>query len=225
MKAAPDNKQRELCRRLAEYAEVYPDSNFLDEMHAWGNESGMQFSVPQAEAIENALAGWHRRVNGAVFDPDRCPPGYVKEIWQLAGFFRDTMEAYGLPGQGRKVICAELARVIRRDRLDQDYAPWRDEPGGPGWVRMLTEVIRLFADENQDTRYPYRLHQDIAQPGVIRSLNDWLIDQEKLNLLIELGQKGALHAASTPPPAPERRLAVRAWIAGREKPMESQQTT
>ena len=72
MKAAADSRQRELCRRLAEYNNVYPDSNFLDEMHAWGNESGRRFTVVQADAIDDALLGWNRRVNGAAYDPARA---------------------------------------------------------------------------------------------------------------------------------------------------------
>ena len=222
MRSVPPSRQRELCRRLAEYAVIYPDNNFLDEKHAQA-ESGLAFTVPQADAIEEALDRWKRRLNGPTFDPDRCPPSYVSEIWFLAGHFRDTAEAHGLPVQGRKLIYAELARVIRRDKLNCNYDPWRDEPGKPGWVRMLAEVISLFIDDNQDTRYPYGLHQDFAQPGVIASLNDYLIEQEKLSLLTELGQKGQLASASTPPASPQRRLAVRAYIAGREKPLETRQ--
>ena len=124
MRSVPPSRQRELCRRLAEYAVIYPDNNFLDEKHAQA-ESGLAFTVPQADAIEEALDRWKRRLNGPTFDPDRCPPSYVSEIWFLAGHFRDTAEAHGLPVQGRKLIYAELARVIRRDKLT-----WNSPPGG-----------------------------------------------------------------------------------------------
>lgn len=218
MKATSENKQRELCRRLAEYTEVYPDNRFLDDMHAWGNESGRRFSIPQADAIEDALTGWKRRLNSARYDPDRCPPGYAADIWGLAREFRDVSESQGLPCTGIRVVYQELSRAVGRDRLSTDYEPWRDKDGKPGWVRMLSKVIELFIAENADTQYPFGLCQDLAQPGVIRKFSCWMVEQAKLDMLLELKEEDNLRIASTPPATPERRAGVRAYIEGREMP-------
>ena len=216
MKVPAESRQRDLRRGLADYNAKYPDNNFLDDMHAWGNESGLMFSSAQAEAIESALTSWQRRINGAVFDPDRCPYGYDADIWILAGEFRDVAEAHGLPCAGRKIVYGELSRVIRRDNLDHDYAPWQDKNGKPGWVRMLSKIIELFIYENAETKYPYGLCQELAQPGVIQSYSSSMVEQAKLDLLLQREKENKLRSASTPPAAPERKAAVRAYIAGRE---------
>ena len=51
---------------------------------------------------------------------------------------------------------------------------------------------------------------------MIREFNYWMIEQAKLDLLLELQEEDRLSAASTPEATPDRRAAVRAYIASRE---------
>lgn len=119
-----------LQRRLLEYSQAYPDSDFLDSSLAFA-DSGRVFTRENAAKIADALANWERRLNAPSYDPDRCPPGRDPLTWDLATWYRDRTEAAGWPCMSRRIIYSEIARVLDRDKLRGNYSPWRDEPGAP----------------------------------------------------------------------------------------------
>jgi hypothetical protein len=202
-KYADAERMTRLRRRLAVYAEVWPDSDFLDSLHARAS-AGSTFTESTIRAAEDALLKWEMRVNGPRPDPDRCPRGFDQLTWQLATCYRDAMDARGLPCPSRQAVYHEISRVIRRDRFREDYQPWRDEPGKPGWYRMMTDIIRCHVSEVSEDRAWYA-HEDLAQPGTATGIRGWLTEQALLAVFSRVATP-----QSPPPPSPERLAQVKA---------------
>lgn len=209
--SAPE--QNEFKRRLRIYAETYPDSDFLDNAHGRA-ESGFVFTREIAGKVDDALANWERRLRGPSWDPDRCPKGSDPHIWLLASRYRDAMEERGCACPSRRLIYAEIARIIRRDHLHENYSPWRDEPDAPGWYRMLSDVISTFVSElpGSPSVSHWYAHEELGQPGEVLRIIGWLKDQARLRQF-EARARPAIIGS----PAAGRRAAVRAWIAGRKQ--------
>lgn len=198
-----------LQERLREYSETYPDSEFLDSSYAYV-QAGRPVSRKNAAMIEDALANWARRLRGPSWDPDRCPPGTDPHIWKLATHYRDAMEGCGWTVPSRRLIYAEIRRVIERDRLRENCAPWRDEPDAPGWYRMLRDVITLFCEEYTavNALAAWYAHEQLSRPGEVAAITGRLKDQAKAARLEAVARPVR---AGTPSAA--RRAAVRAHIA------------
>lgn len=198
-----------LQRRLQAYSEVYPDSDFLDTACEYVN-SGKPFAREHAVKVEEALRSWQQRLNSASYDPGRIPHGYDPLVWQLATLYRTQLEDQGCRCPGRRIIYAEISRVIERDNLRENYAPWRDEPGEPGWYRMMTAVITQFILEDVEAAHSWYAHEAFAQPGAVTGIISYLIDQA-------MNARFDAHArvANMSLPSPERRVAVKAYIAAR----------
>jgi hypothetical protein len=205
----PERRQEELRRRLQDYAATWRDDEFLDAMCDWA-DSGRRFTAPQADAIEESLTWWKRRLNGPSHDPDRCPPGYDQLTWDLATHFRQAMEARDLWCPSRREIYPEISRVLDRGRYREHYQPWRDLDSKPGWYRMMHDVITVYTGEIADADYPYSAHRQFAQPGVVSGIIAGIITQHKLSRFAEHAEP-----VNDRTPGSDRQAAVKALMAAR----------
>lgn len=205
-------EMNDLKRRLRDYSATYPDSDFLDNSLSYA-DSGHVFTRENAAKIDDALRSWETRLNAPSYDPDRPPPGRDPHIWKLATLYRTLIEQAGWHCMSRRVIYAELARVIGRDKLRDDYAPWRDEPDAPGWYRMMTDVITAFVSDytSFNAIATWYAHEQLAQPGEVTRVIGYLRDQAKLAVFDDRAVP-----ASTRVPSAERRAQVRAYIQERK---------
>jgi len=197
--------------RLASYASTYPDSDFLDNARSYAG-SGRIFTRENAAKVDDALRSWETRLNAPRFDPGRCPPGLDEHTWQLAVLLRERIELSGWPCKSLRIAYAELGRLIARDGLRQDHAPWRDDPGAPGWHRMLAAVIIHYTDHEVSEQNAWYAAEDLAQPGTVARIRGYLADQAKLGVLDQHAQP-----ANTRVPTPERRAQVASYIQSRKK--------
>lgn len=197
----------DLQRRLRRYAEVYPDSDFLDHACQYV-DSGNMLTRENAAKIDDALRHWEERLRSPSYDPDRCPPGYDPLVWKLTSLYRTQVEAQGWRCPGLRLIYAEIARVIERDGLRENYQPWRDRLGEPGWYRMMTDVITRFVLDDVEETGSWYAHQALAQPGAVTGIIGYLIDQAK-NAMLDAHAR----PANMQLPTQERRAAVKAYIA------------
>lgn len=198
-------------RQLVHYSQVYPDSDFLDHSLQYA-QSGGTFTAVNAAKIEEALARWAERITAPAYDPDRVPPGLDEHIWQLALHYQQAMEARGWPCLSRRVIYAEIGRVTARDGLRGNHAPWRDGKDGPGWYRMMRDVITAWCEEYTAANAlasPWA-HEQLARPGEVARIAGYLKDQAMAALL-----DGAARPVPPARPSPSRRAAVKAYIASR----------
>lgn len=200
----------DLHRRLRDYASTYPDSDFLDSSLAYA-DSGHTFTRENAAKIDDALANWQRRLNSATYNPDRAPFGYDPLIWQLATRYRQLIEDEGLHCPSRRFIYSEINRAVSRDSLREHYAPWRDEPGEPGWYRMMTRVITHFVAHEVNEHTAWYAHEDLAQPGTVARIAGYLKDQDRISRFDAHAKPENLRQ-----PTREARGKVRDFIAARK---------
>lgn len=205
-------EMNEIQRRLREYGMTYPDSEFLDGSLAYA-DSGRVFTRDNAVKIDDALVNWQRRLNSPSWDPDRVPAGRDPLVWQLATIYRDEVEAAGWTCMSRRIIYAELTRVIDRDKLREDCSPWRDETGEPGWYRMLRDVIVFFVREYTDANAiaTWYAHEQLARPGEAAGIISYLRDQARLSRFDDHATPVNQRETTA-----ERRARVKAYIDARK---------
>ena len=103
--------------------------------------------------------------------------------------------------------------AAKNARVPMTTMPVGDEPGAPGWYRMMTSVITAFVSDftSANAIATWYAHEQLAQPGEVTRIIAWLRDQAKLAAFDDHAEP-----ANTRTPTAGRRAQVRAYIQGRK---------